>query len=343
MLAWTTWFGLKWPYNNGIFHCGSFTCEVTLDKNRLKSSDALLFHGAEASMKNKNMFPKRDAVSPRQLWVYHSYENPVVTHGVNIQSGIYPFHNNIFNIIMTYTKDSDIPTCYGGYGKSQNRNPFIKTHNYAKGKNKLIAWVSSGCYTGRLTFVQQLAQYLPIDIYGKCGNLSCPRNDSCWEKLSSQYKFYLSFENFVCRDYITEKYYKNSLGRRLVPIVVSGANLQDETVAPPNSYINVFDFKTVEDLADYIQLVGSNDTLYNSYFHWKASYKDQGRSCDMGSGMCTLCANLHNDTWVTQKSRTIPDFMHRWGLNKDNCIDYGDVFIKNVTTGQVNIMPHPYY
>lgn len=57
--------------------------------------------------------------------------------------------------------------------------------------------------------------------------------------LERDYKFYLSFENSICRDYVTEKFY-NALLFKTVPIVYGGANYS--AVAPKGSYINVRDF-----------------------------------------------------------------------------------------------------
>ena len=59
--------------------------------------------------------------------------------------------------------------------------------------------------------------------------------------LERDYKFYLSFENSLCRDYVTEKFY-NALQFTTVPIVYGSANYS--TVAPRKSYIDVRDFSS---------------------------------------------------------------------------------------------------
>lgn len=54
-----------------------------------------------------------------------------------------------------------------------------------------------------------LSKYLSVDVYGECGDLDCPRlfQDACYKMLEREYKFYLSFENSLCRDYVTEKFF----------------------------------------------------------------------------------------------------------------------------------------
>ena len=46
--------------------------------------------------------------------------------------------------------------------------------------------------------------------------------------------------------------------------VVYGKGYED--AFPPKSYINVLDFKSVEDLANYLKYLDNNDTAYNEYF-----------------------------------------------------------------------------
>ena len=41
--------------------------------------------------------------------------------------------------------------------------------------------------------------------------------------------------------------------------------------APPNSYINVLDFETPKNLADYLIRLAKNETEYQQYFWWKVS------------------------------------------------------------------------
>ena len=53
-------------------------------------------------------------------------------------------------------------------------------------------------------------RYINVDIYGRCGKLTCRKSDEkrCGEMLDTDYKFYLSFENSLCKDYVTEKFFK---------------------------------------------------------------------------------------------------------------------------------------
>ena len=81
------------------------------------------------------------------------------------------------------------------------------------------------------------------------------------------HKFYLAFENCQCNDYVTEKYYR-AIEEGAVPIIIGWENNTDFEVAP-HSTIQLSDFKSIKDLADYIKLLDSNDRLYEEYLWYK--------------------------------------------------------------------------
>ena len=65
---------------------------------------------------------------------------------------------------------------------------------------------------GRLDYARELSKHIGVDIYGSCGSKRCPRTSQhCFDMLNKDYKFYLSFENSNCKDYITEKFFVTGL------------------------------------------------------------------------------------------------------------------------------------
>jgi hypothetical protein len=128
---------------------------------------------------------------------------------------------NFFNWTMTYRWDSDMVGPYG-YVKPIGSVPLhpsesqIKEYlssskiNYAKGKTKMAAWFVSNCKSksSRNEMVKELQKYIDVEVYGECGTKVCSRNieDECREMAAKNYKFYMSLENSLCLDYVTEKY-----------------------------------------------------------------------------------------------------------------------------------------
>jgi len=107
--------------------------------------------------------------------------------------------------------------------------------------------------------------------------------DYCFRMMENEYKFYISFENSVCKDYVTEKFMK--IARyNIVPIVLGGADY--ERLAPAKSYINVMDFKSPAHLAEYLKYLDSNDTAYAEYFEWKQHFRI---AADDRQFFCQIC------------------------------------------------------
>ncbi len=256
-----------------------------------------------------------------------------------------PYYNmsqfiNYFNWTMTYRMDSDIRLLYGRFIANENapitpedvsrcrekaRNATIKSS--IQKKTKAVAWMVTHCNTHsqREKYIKELGKYIEIDIYGPCGNLYCPRHalyssdPKCYEMLESTYKFYLSFENSICPDYVTEKFFK-ILGKDLVPIVYGGANYTQH--APAHSYIDARQFKP-KDLAAYLQLLIRNETLYNEYFWWKDYYRVEFTLEHRSRhAFCDLCQKLHEQ----DDRKSYPDLAADWG-NGNKCKPFDPTWI----------------
>jgi hypothetical protein len=92
----------------------------------------------------------------------------------------------------------------------------------------MVAWIVSNCITSsrREDYVRKLKEHVSIDIFGGCTGFGAKRFCSyedkkaeCYNAFRSEYRFYLSFENSVCKDYVTEKFYQVSLSSTREAIV----------------------------------------------------------------------------------------------------------------------------
>ncbi|XP_053645983.2 alpha-(1,3)-fucosyltransferase C [Cherax quadricarinatus] len=264
--------------------CRVNTCMTTGDRSKfpLMEIDAVIWH---FRAKDKSLPKLR---SPHTRYVFWMMESASHLYG-NIEP-----YNNVFNWTMTYRLDSDFPNPYSYVYR--RRTPLEPTNrNYSAGKSKFAAWFVSNCNTigGRDKLVTTLRKWIEVDQYGHCSSLKCERKDEkkCYAMLASDYKFYFSFENSLCRDYVTEKLF-NILRLDVIPVVYGSANYSQH--APPHSYIDALSFPTAKALADYLIYLNNNDTAYNEYFRWKRFHRLPGWS-KVARSYCDMCERLHTD------------------------------------------------
>ena len=93
----------------------------------------------------------------------------------------------------------------------------------------------------------------------------------------------------------------------VVPVVLGGADYSE--IAPPNSYIDVNDFESVNDLANYLIRLSQNQEEYHSYFAWKETY-----FMYTFKHFCQLCEKLH-DSDVPEK---IVENGYKWWYERKN-------------------------
>ena len=147
-------------------------------------------------------------------------------------------------------------------------NPnFKEDTDFHADKKEFAAAVISNCgaTSRRLEYIKQMQNYVKVDVsivnlkkiknikiylhqnefqvFGKCGR-QCPtvsQYDSritgdCKEIIGTDYKFYLAFENSVCTDYITEKFF-GILAFNIIPVVLGGG--QYDYYVSDQNYFNM--------------------------------------------------------------------------------------------------------
>ena len=123
---------------------------------------------------------------------------------------------------MTFRLNADIPHLYGEFvqiaphpqsGLDLNKiiNNFGAANTQLAGKEKgisenetLVAQFVTNCRTTskREKVISSLSKLINIHQYGRCGPLKCtkkPKDSSCYDAMNKTYKFYLSFENSLCK------------------------------------------------------------------------------------------------------------------------------------------------
>ena len=174
-------------------------------------------------------------------------------------------------------------------------------------KTKTVAWIVDTCRSRgrREDYAHQLAKYIDVDIYGKCGFLDCPENSDCLRMLEKEYMFYLAFEDAVCPDYMTDESYR-ILNYDMVPIVFGGGDYRNRM--PPDSYLNAWDYQNPEDLAQYLLKLKNNKSKYYKYLYWKEKY-----SVKTNNWLCDVCKMLNEKT----QTKVYQD-IYRWWSSQDN-------------------------
>ncbi|CAH2283140.1 galactoside 3(4)-L-fucosyltransferase-like [Pelobates cultripes] len=231
---------------------------MTADRNLYDVADAVVMHHVDI-MYDKKSLPQK----PRpyfQRWVWFNLEPPLII------TNLY-FLDNLFNLTMTFRQDSDI---YIPYGRSETLK---KPQNFTiPAKSKLISWVVSKLYTGspREIYYEELKKHIQIDMYGQ---RHTKLNKEDFHKTISQYKFYLSFENSIYKDYITEKFWSNAFNSWAVPVVLGPSRMNYERFMPGDAFIHVDDFSSPKKLAAYLLELDKDEEQYKKYFNWRKYYR----------------------------------------------------------------------
>nr|XP_018669388.2 alpha-(1,3)-fucosyltransferase 6-like [Ciona intestinalis] len=293
ILIWYPPFGKRLDRRVQSNECGN--CKITQNRSLIDepNTKAVLFHYRELDV---STMPNPSTRRNDQYNIFWTMESTVSIRGYHSN---YEAFDDVFNLTMSHRRDSDI---FNPYGIGASFTSFLEkpdkensvVDKIIQSKTKLAVWVVSNCAAKkRISYVNALVSYgLAIDRKGRCYEPNVDRSAFQIESIK-QYKFYFAFENsYHCRDYITEKFYINSIRQGAVPVVY-GATKEDYTAfAPPNSFIFAEEYSP-QLLVEYLQYLDQNETAYRQYFAWRTKPIKWFPNLRYAIGFCQLCRTLH--------------------------------------------------
>ncbi|RNA22862.1 alpha-(1-3)-fucosyltransferase C-like [Brachionus plicatilis] len=378
----------RFHYNNWMFkdlgiepfkNCPENRCFAFRSSNLLhlpeESADAVVVHAPNLWYTPSKNYKRK----PKQLWMYYTMEPQRLSHC----SSHYQLADldNWFNLTATFKKDSDIVLDYKTFRNwSQIEHESIFVNEYkarrqkknliqaiqdlsSKSKKASVVWFVSHCETNskREDYVKELMKYVNVDVFGKCSKnfhhtenkepCNASPDGDCFKKFMNGYKFRLAFENSLCTDYITEKFWSMYNPEFIfdvhsVPIVRGARDYQYKKDVPfENFYLNTQNFKSPKELADYLNYLDANQTAYLEFFKWKVdlfkkieenlknfkiskALKRWPESFLLKEPFCKLCEYLHNDEYLNNYAQNRRWKLSEWFDSSKDCWDENENYFK---------------
>ncbi|OWF47310.1 Alpha-(1,3)-fucosyltransferase C [Mizuhopecten yessoensis] len=251
-----------------VFDTCKDRCEM-ISSSRYKNSDVVVFHAPTLYLGT----PLKKYRG--QTWVFHDMEPPSLVPN-------FKRWKRLFNWTLSYRRDADIFNPYSTFTRRTDaeKNDIHKIDWNNKTRN--IGWIVSHCGVAsqRLKYGEKLKQTIDVDAFGRCGKLHCPRGQ--WQECLGKYKFYASFENSLCTDYITEKSFR-VFERNVDSIPVTRGAPDYSMFLPPGSFVNTRNFSSTSNLDDKPTVM--------KYFKWRRYYKANDQ-IDNGPVSIVLASSL---------------------------------------------------
>ena len=266
---WTPFTG----YQRVIWECSRGSCLFTHSRTEFENplTEAFMFYGTDIRWTDLPV-PRK----PHHFWGLIHEESPKNNWVLAQPDGI-----NLFNITSTFSRYSHYSLVLQFLERLEDltRPPiFSLTEKNAKRSSLApVMYLHSDCDppSDRDSYMREIMKYIKVDSYGKClHNKDLPEhlinpltfNTEDLHKIQAQYKFTISFENAICHDYITEKFWR-PLMIGSVPVVRGSPTIRDW--APQNSIIVAEEFKSPKQLAEYLLYLDQNDSEYEKFLKFK--------------------------------------------------------------------------
>ncbi|KAL4224151.1 hypothetical protein ACF0H5_017604 [Mactra antiquata] len=313
------WINLEYANHVLRTQCAYSNCHMTNKATNLQRFDGIVYCLTSPLMSEPPI--TKEERNPDQVWVYFGLESPINNNRFSYRHEKW---RNTMNWSMTYEYDADI---FFPYGMLQSRSKAMsKDYNALfRRKTKIAAWFVSNCGapSGRDEYVSELERYgLEVDMFGRCHDDVFHERNELTQNVNDNYKFYLSFENSLCKDYITEKFFRYY--NLNVVLVVRGGGDYDGLL-PNGTFINSAHFETAKQLAEYLVKVGSSEKLYTSYLKRKDMFIAK-ELFTMPTSYCSLCHKLNH---VDDYRKSYVD--HVTKIHDNTCWSPSDIPITRTT------------
>ena len=326
------------PYLRNEKTCSAGACLFTQSRTEFTNPSvnvsAVVFYGSNLDLRDLPL-PRREDT----LWALLHEESPKNNWILATHTGI-----SLFNITSTFSRHShySLTLQYLHTMERLLQPPRTPTRFKSKGGVGLVMFLQSTCNppSDRDVYVAELMRHISVDCYGKClhnrdlpQHLLNPLTFGSEEVLDivGKYKFVLSFENALCHDYITEKFWR-PLYAGSVPIVRGSPTIRDwDPSSGHPSIIIADDFSGPEALAKFLLDLDKSDTEYNKYLSFKKTgvtnkallntFHNRGWAVD-GEGEggnfidgfeCHICNKLYERRSLSRRQQgyfSIANFLH---------------------------------
>ncbi|XP_029298901.1 alpha-(1,3)-fucosyltransferase 9-like [Cottoperca gobio] len=276
------------------------SCHLTDDRSFYsRAHGVLVFH--KAIHDDLSNLPT-SARTRSQTWIWFNTESPTNTRRIEGIQGL-------FNLTMSYRKDADINVEWKLTLKKDKDEDFVLPK-----KERLLCWiVDNDIQTKSLEgykYYKELIKHTTVDVF----NSSSAKfsNGENYFLTISTCKFYLSFENSIHKDYITETF-NAPLVAGSVPIVLGPPRNNYEDFAPGTSFIHVNDFPDAAKLVEFLLKLEKDNKAYMRYFDWRQFYTARRNPVQenlrFAHAICQACHYLG----MNKIYRVVPD-LYKWLL-----------------------------
>ncbi|EPB73046.1 fucosyl transferase [Ancylostoma ceylanicum] len=166
----------------------------------------------------------------------------------------------------------------------------------------------------------KLGRFTEVTVRGGCekqllvdkslASSSC-KSECSDNELIANHRFYIAFENSICNDYITEKFFMRA-SQMLVPVVMR-RRYYERAGIPPRAFIALDDFRNVKEMGQYLNYLRNNDTEYMKYFEWTAHFRKP--SMYHSNALCKLCEDIYNGKKIVNMyayGKRIKEALFKW-------------------------------